>query len=350
MLSQLDKEIIRSWSRHAIAPRIGRIAGRRKRDGGPRIAVVGNCQSYGVAYGMKLLEPEATVDRFTMIGHSRAGLGLLVATLDTYDHVFAQDFLAGHLRKGGGSQDLVRLLPKTMLFPSIGFAAFHPDQIFIRDPARLHGYVEGPLGPYQSALCLFAFLKGLSLDMANALFNENVFEAVGYLDMWGAAARELLDMAQGKFGLDLSAELMRWSRRGVFMHSSVHPRGFVLCDIAKKLLEAAGLAQRAMNADYYDIDELARSAIFPVYPPIAKRYGAPGSYLFKPENHHISLGVGELSTLPRFLAQSYEVFRRRDEAQLSNPRVEGWLADEASSRILLKLARENLAAGLTPSL
>ncbi|MBY6242391.1 WcbI family polysaccharide biosynthesis putative acetyltransferase [Methylosinus sp. Sm6] len=349
MLSQLDKEILRSWSRHAIAPRIARIAGRPAGDDGPRIAVVGNCQSFGVAYGMKLLEPGATIDRFTVIGQSRASLALLARTLEAYDYVFAHEFVSGSLR-GGGTEEFVRLTPNAILFPPISFAAFHPDLVFVRDPMRPHGYVDSPLGPYQSALCLFAYLKGLSLDLANALFNENVFEAVGYLDMWGEASRELVETARGKFGLDFSAELMSWSRRGVFMYSSVHPMGFVMCDVAKKLLEAAGFAPRATNAHYYDIDDLARGDIFPVYPPIAKRYGAQGSYLFKRENHHISRGVGELLTLPQFLARSYESFCRRDKAKLHNPRVDGWLADEASSRILVELARENLAAGLTPTL
>jgi hypothetical protein len=350
MLSPLDKEILRSWSRHAIAPQIARVLGRPRRDEGPRIAVVGNCQSYGVAYGMKLLEPAATVDRFTMIGHSRASLRVLARTLATYDYVFVHEFLPGHLRQGGDSQDLVRLLPKTRLFGPVCFAAFHPDLVFIHDPTRLHGFVTGPLGPYQSALCLFAHLKGLSLDMANALFNENVFEAIGYLDMWGDASRELVETSRDKYGLDFSAELMSWSRRGVFMYSTVHPMGFVMCDVARKLLEAAGLKPRAINTHYYDIDELARSDIFPVYPPIAKRYGAQGSYLFKCENHHISQGVGEFLTLPQFLARCYEAFSRHDRSKLYNPRVEGWLADESSSRTLIKLARENLAAGLTPAL
>ncbi|WP_244593390.1 hypothetical protein [Methylosinus trichosporium] len=75
-----------------------------------------------------------------------------------------------------------------------------------------------------------------------------------------------------------------------------------------------------------------------------------GSYLFKCENHHISQGVGDFLTLPQFLARCYEAFAGHDRAELANPRVEGWLADEASSRILIKLARENLAAGLTPAL
>ena len=238
------------------------------------------------------------------------------------------------------------------LFRPISFAAFHPDLVFIHDPTRLHGYVAGPLGPYQSALGLFAYLKGLSLDMANALFNENVFEAVGYLDMWGAASRELVETARSKFGLDLSAELMSWSRRGVFMYSSVHPMGFVLCDIARKLLECRRPASRARSTRITTTSTSSRAAIFSR--SIRRSPNATactGSYLFKRENHHISQGVGEFSDAAAISrARAMSMFRAPRGAELSNPRVEGWLADEASSRILVKLARENLAAGLTPAL
>ncbi len=77
----------------------------------------------------------------------------------------------------------------------------------------------GPVGPYHSALAVFAFRKGLTLTEANALFNRNVFEALGYFDIWNDAAREFLETARQKFGMDLSAELMSWARRGVFMYS-----------------------------------------------------------------------------------------------------------------------------------
>ena len=80
--------------------------------------------------------------------------------------------------------------------------------------------------------------------MANALFNENVFDALGYFDMWNDASRELLDATRDRYGIDLSAELMNWSRRGVFMYSTVHPMSFVLFDLSKKLFEKVGLKPR----------------------------------------------------------------------------------------------------------
>lgn len=349
MFAQIDRQIFKSWRQYAIEPRLAKLTGRILRNTGPRIAVVGNCQSFGVAYAMKVLDPSATVDHFSAISRARATMGLFARTLETYDYVFSHEFLDGHVR-GGGSAELKERLPKTVLFPAIAFAAFHPDLIYIHDLSRLNGFVFGPIGPYHSALALFAYRKGLTLEEANALFNENVYAALGYMDVWNDAARELIESAKTRFDFDLSTELLNWSRRGVFMYSSVHPMSFVLFDVARKLMENVGLKPRAGNFSYYDIHDLARAEIFPVYPPIGKVFGVPGGYLFKMQNHHLSTTVGDFLTLPQFLFACYKVYQAHRADQLANARVDGWLADEQTSNRLISLARENLKAGLTPTL
>lgn len=349
MFSQIDKQIFKSWRQYAIEPRIAKLTGRVMRNTGPRIAVIGNCQCFGVAYAMKVLDPSATVDHFAAIAQGRASIGLFAKTLATYDYVFSHEFLPGHVR-GGGSVELCKLLPKTMIFPAVTFAAFHPDLVYIHDYSRMHGFVFGPIGPYHSAVALFAYRSGLGVEEARALFNENVFEALGYFNVWNDAARELLDHAKNVHGLDLSTELMNWSRRGVFMYSTVHPMSFVLFDLARKLHEKAGLKPRQANFSYYDIHDLARAEIFPVYPPIGKLFGVQGSYQFKLQNHHISHTVGDFLTLPQFIASCYKTYAKHEASQLSNARVDGWLADEATSKMLVKFAKENHRAGLLPSL
>jgi len=102
----------------------------------------------------------------------------------------------------------------------ITFAAFHPDCVYVDgtgDDGRAP--VFGPLGPYHSALALFAFRNGLSPREANALFNNNVFEALRYFDFWNEASAELIDGVKRTRGPDLSAELGGWARRGVFMYT-----------------------------------------------------------------------------------------------------------------------------------
>ena len=62
MLSQIDKQILRAH----LLPSIDKVLGRAPL-GGPRLAVFGNCQSYGIAYAMKVLVPSAQVDHYSAI-------------------------------------------------------------------------------------------------------------------------------------------------------------------------------------------------------------------------------------------------------------------------------------------
>jgi hypothetical protein len=344
MLSQIDKQILRSF----VAPRLAKFR-RLPPSTGPRIAVLGNCQSYGVAYAMKLLDPTAQVDHYSAIRKTLADMDLLAKTLSRYERVFIQKFPAGIIR-GGDWEELLRRLDNASLFPTVSFAAFQPDLVYLLDSTRGNKALNGPLRPYHSALAVFAFRIGLSVEEANGLFNRNVFESVGYFDVWNAAARELLDNAKGEFDIDLSADLMNWSRRGVFMYSIVHPKPFVLADLAKRVFEKAGLAIRHDNFSDYAIDDLARAEIFPVYPEIGELFGLRGGYLFKQGNFHISDGVGEFMTLPQFLSACYAVYKRARPEEIAHPRIDGWLADEGLSRKLVALARENVAKGATPVL
>jgi hypothetical protein len=348
MLSQIDRQIIRSWYHHLVEPRLPSLLRKGPRLTGPRIAVIGNCQAFGVAYAMKLLDPTARVSHFSAIGKTLADMKLVAKTLATYDYVFCHEFHPGHVR-GGGSADLCAMLDKVIMFPAITFAAFHPDLVYLLDETRGHAPTIGPVGPYHSALAVFAFRRGMSVAEARALFNRNVFEAVGYFDVWNAAAEELIESTKRKYDLDLGPELANWSRRGVFMYSLVHPKPFVLFDLAKKLMAREGLPTPPIYNDYYAIDDLGRAEIFPVYPPIGEWYGVQGSYVFKLENYHLSSEIGDFVTLPYYLAECFETYRRCKPSQLTHPRIEAWLDDPAAVGQIVTLARENLRAGLLPT-
>ncbi|ARN82630.1 WcbI family polysaccharide biosynthesis putative acetyltransferase [Methylocystis bryophila] len=344
MLSQIDKQILRAH----LLPKINKVLGRAPLPGA-RLAVVGNCQSYGIAYAMKVLAPSAEVDHYSAIGKTIANIDLLGKTLQGYDRVFMQNFPAG-IVKGGDYEHLLARLTKVTRMPSMVFAAFQPDLVYLLDATRGDKPLNGPLRAYHSALATFAFRVGLSVREANALFNDNVFATVGYYDIWNASAREFVEENKSYFGFDFSSDLMNWSRRGIFMYSIVHPKPFVLATVARRLLEATQIPIENENFDDYAIDDLARSEIFPVYPEIAARLGVRGGYLFKRGNFHISHGVGEFMTLPQFLAASYAVYKRARPEQIAHQRIDAWLSDQALTGRLVELAKENLAKGATPTL
>lgn len=344
MLSQIDKQILRAH----LLPSVNKVL-RRPPPRGPRLAVVGNCQSYGIAYAMKVFAPSAQVDHYSVVHKTLANIEWLAKTLEGYDRVFMQNFPAGIVR-GGDFEDLLARLTNVTRMPSLVFAAFQPDMVYLLDATRGHQPLQGPLRAYHSALATFAFRVGLSVREANGLYNDNVFATVGYYDVWDASARELIEESKGYFGFDFSSDLMNWSRRGVFMYSIVHPKPFVLATVGRRLLETAGIPIENQNFDDYAIDDLARSEIFPVYPEIAARLGVRGAYLFKRGNFHISNGVGEFLTLPEFLAASFAVYKRARPEQIAHQRVDAWLADSALCGRLVELAKENLARGATPAL
>jgi hypothetical protein len=345
MVSELDKQIVRSWYRHLVEPCISRFTGKRPRRSGPRIAVVGNCQSFGVAYAMKVLDPGACVDLYWAIAKTRADIRLLAKTLSTYDYVFSHEFPAGNVR-GGGSEELQQRLGRIMQFPVVTFAAFHPDLAYLLDAT--YKTLNGPIGPFHSALALFAYRRGLPVEAANALFNWNVYETLGYFNMWDAAAEEFVGTSKRKFGMDFAEDLMNWARRGVFMYSNLHPKPYVLFDVAKKLFARAGLEIPQIDKDYFAIDDLARAEIFPVYPPIGQHFGVSGSYTFKRQNYRLASTFDYFMTLPEYLEKSYAAYQRMDSALLAHPRVDGWLSDPSTVDALTELADRNLKAGLLP--
>ena len=315
MFSEIDHQLLHVWRR--------RLLGLDK--GSPRIAIVGNCQSFGIAYGMKLLAPQAHVDRFMIVRKGVATLDMLAKTLESYDHVFSLEFQPGFIR-GGGSEELKARLPRISPIPSIVFSGFHPDTIYVLDPTRSGYPIEGPTGPYHSAIVLFAYLRGMSVDQTQALFQESLFEALGYFDVWEDSAREFLELASVS-GLDLSAELVRWSRSGPFMYSMNHPKAHVLFDVARALLTKAGLPVAPVEFADFAVDDIVRGVVFPVYPEIAERYGHRGAYLFKRANYRLARNVGQFDDLRGYIQASFAVYARHQRDQLMAPRMVEWLAN-----------------------
>lgn len=334
MLSEIDRQIAHVWRR--------RLLGREK--GAPRIAVVGNCQSFGIAYGMKLLLPSAQVDRFTIVRKGLADLKLLARTLSNYDHVFSLEFQPGFVR-GGGWEELRAIMPSVQPIPSIVFSGFHPDTVYILDPAKGGRPIESPTGPYHSAIALFAYLRGMNVEQTEGLFNSDFFEALGYFDIWEESAQQFLGIAAAS-GLDLSNELVRWSRKGTFMYSMNHPKAHVLFDVARALLKRAGLPHAAqIEFDDFAVDDIVRGAVYPVYPEIAERYGHRGNYLFKRANYELSRSVGEFLGLRAYLEACFERYARERRASLAGgaQRVQAWLDDEQVGRLFDWHAADALA-------
>lgn len=295
--------------------------------------MVGNCQASAIAQAMRLLLPRAAVSYERTYGRGRrfAEPDAVARRFAGYDAVFCQTSV---LQSHSAPLDGVPITP----IPIIVFAAFHPDLVYVGGTSDDGGprQLRSPLGRsnYHSALALFGFRAGLSATETERLFEPETFERLGYAGLWTAASDGLLMLGRQAM-YDLSDDLLRWSRRGIFMHSTNHPRMFVACDLARGLLSKAGIPFGDLDLDGCAIDELLPQGAWPLYPGIAEIYGARGGYVFV---HPAARGPGQVFDLPGFVEASFAIYAKARRADLACPRVDAWQDSEAVRTELLTRA------------
>lgn len=336
MFSLLDRQIARHWRDRKLA--------RIKANGGAparRVAVVGNCQSFGYAFALKLFDPGLVVDRYALVAPSLTDLKTLRSALTDYDHVFSQDFGPQILRDNATSDALFADMPDIVRLPTVNFYGFHPDTIHLLDPTKNYRFIMGPAGVYHSALALFGHISGYSVEQTEALFTHDVFAFVGYLDVWPSAVEEVLRAGKAAH-MKLEGAIARWARGRAFMYTPTHPRPQVMFDIARIAMDKAKLRAQPLDTEDYAVDDLSRDYILPVYPPLAEHYGLRGSTVLKLAHYRFSRGVGEMLDLRAYIARSFAHCAERRREQLAHQRVDQWLGDAEIRRTLGMLSAEEL--------
>ena len=207
--------------------------------------------------------------------------------------------------------------------PTIVFPAFHPDIVYIGHKAGLFG---SPMGDYHSALIVYGFARGYSVDEIVSLFRAEVFSRVGYLDGWFASRDALLAMSH-THGCNLDRLFAGWMRRGCFMHTINHPKLFVLADLARDALRRAEIPARTAACEDYLPDPLSGS-VWPVYPEIAARLGVIGSSTFKPPLGGLNFLVdaGRCIDLRAMVEGSLAIYAHTPKIAGHCDRVQSWLA------------------------
>jgi hypothetical protein len=209
-------------------------------------------------------------------------------------------------------------------FPPLFFYGFHPDLVYAWAGEKL---LQGPLGDYHSSIVLFGFVHGLSQERVASLFRRDVYEALGFFEMFEESTNHYLGLADAE-GFDMRPHLAGWLRHGAFMHSVNHPKSFVLQDVARELLarfdpkaydEAAGRDVSDQMPDF-----LANGPIFPVYPELGLRLGVRGELLFKPAEAHRRLSLDE------FIAASYAAYHAAGQGEIRCSRLQ----EERYARLL----------------
>jgi hypothetical protein len=276
-----------------------------------RVAVIGNCQSAGFLDCLLAYLPgtEGVLFDLTALGPMPGALArseAIAAGLDGFTHVFAHRLYGERF----GPLDWRQLgqRPNVIPVPVIAFQGFHPDCIYLQDGER---QLIGPMGVYHSALAAVAFTLGLPPDRTTRLFNPLVLRRLGYLEAHAdAVARMARHFAE--LDHDVLPRLETWQRDRAFMHTVNHPRLIAIADTCRMVLARAGLGEHELAEADIVADRLAQQPVFPVYPPIARPLGIPGSWTFRGllrRDHPL-----EAMTLDTFVARSHAAYAAEPEA------------------------------------
>lgn len=258
-----------------------------------------NCQTVGLANCIQAQTAEVAVTALDP-GMFRARPIRLNARMGKFDKLLVYPGIRSELPKA----KLERISVHVEM-PIVTFRAYHPDLIYIFDRGRP---LSGPLSHYHSAIAFACHSKGLAIADAQAYFKGAFYEACGYLDLWVSERNRLLSEFDA-CGLDMRARFRDWGRERAFMYSYNHPRIGPLYDMASALLSSAGL--EPCRSDLIPQDNLASSAIFPVYPEIGEALGVPGCYEFRAVGNYRPIGLRE------FLTRCYALYDRIPAANLT---------------------------------
>jgi GSCFA family/Polysaccharide biosynthesis enzyme WcbI len=267
-----------------------------------KIVVIANCQGEGLANCLQAMNPSLKVD-FCMITEIQTGSRNILDLLNLYDLIFAQKFVSELIPMEFNS--------KVLYFPSIGFAAFHPDITYLRGK-KIDGEVEtvtSLMVIYHSAIAIFGYLHRLSVEKILEFYNPYVYARLGYFDSWNSS-RDLLLKECADAEMPMASSFSKWAKRGCFMYSINHPEMYVVSDLATALLKKADIPVVNRNGWQFLPDPLRAMPVWPVYPEIAARYELSGDYAFK---RHDPYSVIDIRT---FVEDCYANYAKYDRATL----------------------------------
>jgi Polysaccharide biosynthesis enzyme WcbI len=270
--------------------------------------VTSNCITGGLAQALQLLLPDyrVTADPLPRIDAERLDRNLKTS----------QFWVTS---SPGLSEQLSVECPdnvKVIGFPTIYFDAFHPDIVYA---SSLDGtWITSATGPYNSAICLWAWQQRFDLGQTVRLFREEVFQVLGYHDRWDVSTRVLSERFSKFPELDFSKFFRSLSRSGVFMHTVNHPKVTAIVELARQI---APLIDPTREVEDLPIESVMIDGLFATsvswmpYPSVADAMGLAGGFRWKLEDHSV---IG----LEDFVERSFVEYAKQDLRNISCKRLE----------------------------
>lgn len=288
------------------------------------IAVIGDCQSQAIAAALELMLPgwtisssfaqRATKSRPDPDVYVRECAAVLV------QHPMLQ--AVTEAARVAGSQPMI--LP----FPEVHFSGFHPDMLSAGDAYRGTAPFLSSLGRSHSAICLFGWRQGYSIDQVLGLFNGDVYAHLGYHDEQDLARARLLRAGES-CGMDLAAAYAKWMQGDCFMHCVNHPKPMVIAEIARQLVARLGLEPAVRFPERHMRDRFQKMLVWAFYPEVAQAMGKQGEYVFS-NSVPIKTQAGDKSVfgLEDMVWSSYQEYDRQGRgavavARFDDPRYAG---------------------------
>ena len=285
-----------------------------------RIILVGNCQVKGLSKLMKAMSYDVAIKYFECLPSFLDALHNRTIDIKLFEDA---DLILAHPRRDWIdllSTQLPGINKKIKFIPPIGFSAFHPDCIYVEHNKN---HFSSAIGAYNSSLVFYGWKNGLSVSETINLFNDDVYQALGFYNYWSSSYNSLVSLFEFS-GLLEGSNISDWSRSGCWMHSINHPKLYVLADVARAALHREGLIA-IPNVEQFIADDLIVHPCFPVYPEIGRNLGMlnlPQPYFKKakglcPLNRPVTmLGLDE------FVDQSFDIYGKYQKNELHSDRIE----------------------------
>lgn len=267
--------------------------------------IVGNCQADAVSQCLTLMTDELEF-------HAAKPIEIESGSYDPdFDLIMVQKDLRSRVYRAIERRSDAR--KQHLIFPSVYFTAFHPDFVYATENGKLFA---GTLGNTNSAILVYGWKHGFSVDEVLNLFQEDVYNELGYFDHWDRSHDDFL-RDSSELGMDLEAELLEWRQSGCFVHCPNHPKPPVIAGISRAILARMGIRPKISFPERIISDPFSKGLVWPIYPEIADRFGLQGEMLFRGGEMDKNAKVGaNCYDLERYVSKSFERWAEVDPSNV----------------------------------